>query len=62
MIRPPQIETPNGDLSPSALESIIDPEPDISRPAELIEWGRFDDPCGRLHPAATRQRSLPTAT
>ena len=59
-MRPQKPETPNGDLFRSTLAAIIDPEHELLRLAELIDWGRFDDAFGPLYHETKGRRGLPT--
>jgi len=59
-MRPQKPEAPTGDLFRSALEAIADPDHDLIRLAELINWSRFDDAFGPLYHEAKGRRGLPT--
>ena len=59
-MRPQKPETPTGDLFRSTLEAIIDPEHELLRLAELIDWTRFDDAFVPLYHETKGRRGLPT--
>ncbi len=59
-MRPKKPEPSSHDLFRSSLEAILDSEHELIRLAELIDWDRFDDACGRYYHDHKGRRGLRT--
>lgn len=59
-MRPKQPETPSDDLFRSSLKAILDPEHELLKLADLIDWDRFDDAFGPYYHERKGRRGLRT--
>ena len=59
-MRPKQSEAPSSDLFRSSLEAILDPEHELLKLAQLIDWDRFDDAFGPYYHERKGRRGLRT--
>lgn len=59
-MRPAKTDVSNIDLFRTSLEAILDPDHELIRLANLIDWERFDDAFGRFYHECKGRRGLPT--
>jgi len=59
-MRPEQPQAPSSDLFRSSLEAILDPEHELIKLADLIDWDRFDDAFGPYYHERKGRRGLRT--
>ncbi len=59
-MRPDPPKAPSGDLFRSSLEAILDPEHELIKLADLIDWDRFDDAFGPYYHERKGRRGLRT--
>jgi len=59
-MRPDPPKAPSGDLFRSSLEAILDPEHELLKLEQLIDWDRFDDAFGRFYHERKGRRGLRT--
>ena len=59
-MRPDPSKAPSSDLFRSSLEAILDPEHELIKLVDLIDWDRFDDAFGPYYHERKGRRGLRT--